>query len=166
MLEQLFNELFREYEQRLYAFTVKIVKSDAQAKDILQDVFMKLWMIRGRLQEIDNIGAFLYRLTENKIFDYLRAAASRKKARQLLWEYLQRLNREDNCLEMKEYHDIIRRAIDHLPPQRKAIYLLSKVEGHKRREIAAELKISPNTVRNQLAAALRYIHQYVKQRFS
>lgn len=144
-MEQLFNELFREHEKRLFTFIIKIVKSDVQAKDILQDVFLKLWLIRHKLTEVENIGAFLYRLTENKVFDYLRTVANDKKAKEYLWKKMQQSSCEqpDETLENKEYHLIIQRAISQLSPQRKAIYVLSKVEGNKRNAIADELQLSP-----------------------
>jgi RNA polymerase sigma-70 factor (family 1) len=162
-LLQLFNELFRGHEHKLYAFAVKVLRSDAQAKDIVQEVFLKLWTIRGQLHEIENIDAFLYRLTENKVYDQLRSAASREKTRQELWTRIQHTN--DNGvtpLEAKEYHQLVQQAIAQLPPQRKMIYLLSKEEGLKQQQIAAELQLSPHTVRNHLAEAFRSIRNFLK----
>ena len=164
VFQQLFNELFREHEHKLYAFVVKVLRSDAQAKDIVQEVFLKLWTIREQLHEIENMDAFLYRLTENKVYDHLRAAASREKVRLELWH---RLNNTGDTtpdpLESKEYHTLIQQAIQQLPPQRKTIYLLSKHEGLKQQQIAEELQISPHTVRNHLAEAFRSIRNYVKK---
>ena len=165
--EELFNELFRQHENRLYNFLLKVTKSDAQAKDILQEVFLKLWMIRNQLNEIENIKAFLYRLTENKLIDFLRAAATQQKLKQQLWRNLQATKTEQpDCMEEKEYHEIIRRAIMQLPPQRRTIYLLSKHEGVKQKQIASALNISPNTVRNQLASAFLNILSYVRKNLS
>ncbi|NML21747.1 RNA polymerase sigma-70 factor [Pseudoflavitalea sp. G-6-1-2] len=162
--EQLFQELFREYEHRLYVFVMKVLRSDATAKDIIQDVFLKLWTIRNQLTEIENINAFLYRLTENRVYDHLRAAATRQEHRQKLWQQLQKsLHTETEMLEKKEFHGIIREAINQLPPQRKTVYLLNKNEGLKQKEIAEKLQLSPNTVRNHLAEAIRQIGSYVKK---
>jgi RNA polymerase sigma-70 factor (ECF subfamily) len=164
VLKQLFNELFREHEHKLYAFVVKVLRSDAHAKDIVQEVFLKLWTIRDQIHEISNMDAFLYRLTENKVYDYLRSVASREKTRLECWERIQQTGAgEPNPLEAKEYHHLIQEAIGQLPPQRKIIYLLSKHEGLKQQEIAQELQISPHTVRNQLAQAFRSIREYVKK---
>jgi len=164
VLQQLFNELFREHEHKLYAFVVKVLRSEAQAKDIVQDVFLKLWTIREQLHEIENMDAFLYRLTENKVYDYLRAAATREKTRQELWQRIhQHTENIPDQLETKEYHALIHQAIQQLPPQRKTIYLLSKHEGLKQQQIAEELQISPHTVRNQLAEAFRSIKDYVRK---
>lgn len=165
--EQLFQELFREYEHRLYVFIMKILRSDATARDIIQDVFLKLWIIRSKLPEIENINAFLYRLTENRVYDHLRAAATRQEYRKALWDQLQKANNgEEQLLEKKEYHSIIRDAIRHLPPQRRMVYLLNKDEGLKQKEIAEKLQLSPNTVRNHLAEAIRQIGSYVKKNIS
>lgn len=165
--EQLFQELFREYEHRLYVFIMKILRSDATARDIIQDVFLKLWIIRSKLPEIENINAFLYRLTENRVYDHLRATATRQEYRQALWDQLQRVNNgEEQPLEKKEYHSIIRDAIKQLPPQRRTVYLLNKDEGLKQKEIAEKLQLSPNTVRNHLSEAIKQIGSYVKRNIS
>jgi RNA polymerase sigma-70 factor (ECF subfamily) len=164
MLEQLFNELFREYEHSLYLFALKMLKSDMAAKDIIQDVFLKLWLIRDRISEIKSISSFLYRLTENKVIDHLRAAASNQKKKQALWHRTHQSSEPHAAegFEAAEYHAIIQQAIEQLPPQRRAVYLLSQAEDKPRKEIASLLQISPNTVRNQLAKAVENIVAYLK----
>jgi RNA polymerase sigma-70 factor (family 1) len=164
MLEQLFNELFREYEHSLYLFALKMLKSDVIAKDIIQDVFLKLWLIRDRISEIKSISSFLYRLTENKVIDHLRAAASNQKKKQALWHRTHQSSEPHAGagVEAAEYHAIIQQAIEQLPPQRRAVYLLSRAEDKPRKEIASLLQISPNTVRNQLAKAVEHIVAYLK----
>jgi len=164
MLEQLFNELFREYEQPLYLFAFKMLKSEMAAKDIIQDVFLKLWLIRDKISEVKSISSFLYKLTENKVIDHLRASASDQKKRQALWRRLHQ-SQEQNVginVEAKQYHAIIQQAIEQLPPQRRAVYLLSQAEDRPRKEIASLLQISPHTVRNQLAKAIENIVAYLK----
>jgi len=164
LLEQLFNELFREYEHPLYLFAFRMLKSDMAAKDIIQDVFLKLWTIRDRISEIKSISAFLYKLTENMVIDHLRAAASDRQKKQGLWQRV-RQSSEPGAnigIEAAEYHSIIRQAIEHLPPQRRAVYILSQAEDKSRKEVASLLQISPNTVRNQLAKAVENIVAYLK----
>lgn len=164
MLEQLFNELFREYEHPLYLFAFRMLKSDMAAKDIIQDVFLKLWLIRDRISEIKSISAFLYKLTENKVIDHLRVAAADQKKKKALWQRMHQTS-EPNVgigIENSEYHSIIRQAIEQLPPQRRAVYILSQAEDKPRKEIASLLQISPNTVRNQLAKAVENIVTYLR----
>jgi len=164
MLEQLFNELFREYEHPLYLFAFRMLKSDMAAKDIIQDVFLKLWTIRDRISEIKSISSFLYRLTENKVIDHLRAAASDQKKKQALWQRLHQSTEPYAGIgvELNEYHTIIQQAIEQLPPQRRAVYLLSQEEDKSRKEVASLLQISPNTVKNHLAKAVENIVAYLK----
>lgn len=164
MLEQLFNELFREYEHSLYLFAFRMLKSDMAAKDIIQDVFLKLWLIRDRISEIKSISSFLYRLTENKVIDHLRAAASDQKKKQALWHRTHQTSEPHlgEGVEAAEYHAIIQQAIEQLPPQRRAVYILSQAEDRSRKEVASLLQISPNTVRNQLAKAVENIVAYLK----
>lgn len=165
VLEQLFNELFREYEQPLYLFAFRMVKSEMTAKDIIQDVFLKLWLIRDKLSEIKSISSFLYKLTENKVIDYLRASASDQKKKHGLWCRVHQSNEQNVGIfvEAKEYHAIIQQAIEQLSPQRRAVYLLSQAEDKPRKEIASLLQISPHTVRNQLAKAIEHIVTYLKK---
>lgn len=123
------------------------------AQDIIQDVFLKLWLIRDKLSEIKSISSFLYQVTENKVFDHLRAIAADQRKKNALWARLHQ-RREENIGEYagaKEYHAVLQQAIEPLPPQRRAVYLLSRAEDRPRKEIASLLDISPNTVRNQLA---------------
>jgi len=164
MLEQLFNELFREYEHQLYLFAFKMLKSDMAARDVIQDVFLKLWLIRDRISEIKSISSFLYKLTENKVIDHLRVAAADQKKKQALWQRLRHSSEPDMGIEIEnsEYHSIIQQAIEQLPPQRRAVYILSQAEDRPRKEIASLLQISPNTVRNQLAKAVENIVTYLK----
>jgi len=164
LLEELFNELFREYEHPLYLFAFRMLKSDMAAKDIIQDVFLKLWTIRDRISEIKSISSFLYRLTENKVIDHLRAAASDEQKKKALWHRTRQSNEPgiNQKLESAEYHAIIQQAIEQLPPQRRAVYILSQKEDKSRKEVASLLQISPNTVRNQLAKAVENIVAYLK----
>ena len=74
--ESMFVNLFKENEYFLYTLAYKLTKSDQTAKDITQEVFLKLWDNIGRVHEINNIEAWLYRLTENKVIDFLRKASA------------------------------------------------------------------------------------------
>ena len=85
ILESLFSEIFREHEQRLYTLAFRLTKSDQYAKDIIQEVFLKLWEHRENLHTINNMEAWLYRLTENKTIDFLRKVASDSRLKETIW---------------------------------------------------------------------------------
>ncbi|HWB91598.1 MAG TPA: RNA polymerase sigma-70 factor [Puia sp.] len=161
-LEVLFVDVFQQHERRLYNLGLCLVKSEQHVKDIIQEVFLKLWEHRHRLQDIHNVEAWLYRVMENKVIDFLRKAAADSRLKDAIWNNVsQARNDTDEWLEAKEYNRIIQRAIDHLPPQRRRIYCLHKKEGLDHARIAEELSISRHTVKNQLSAAIRSIRKFV-----
>jgi len=162
--EVLFSAIFRQYEHRLYKLAHALTKSDQVSKDIIQEVFMKLWEHRDQMATILNMEAWLYRLTENKVIDFMRKVAADDRLRRRIWQDLQLiLNEAETQLASKEYHIVIRKAIDQLPPQRKLIYQLNKEDGMNYQEIADELRISRHTVKNQLFSAVQSIRRFISR---
>jgi RNA polymerase sigma-70 factor (family 1) len=161
-LELLFADLFKRHECRLHTLVLKLTKSDQFARDIIQEVFIKLWEHRCHIHSINNIEAWLYRLTENKVIDFLRKAAADHRLKQAIWKNLpHHLNETEDNVVVREYSRIIQKAVDQLPPQRKLIYYLNREKGLNYQEIADELAISKHTVKNQLSNALRFIRSFL-----
>jgi RNA polymerase sigma-70 factor (ECF subfamily) len=161
-LEALFVDVFQQHEHRLYTLALCLVKSEQHVKDIIQEVFLKLWEHRHHLRDIQNMEAWLYRVMENKVIDFLRKAAADSRLKEAIWNNISRArNDTDEWLEAKEYDRIIQQAIDQLPPQRRRIYYLHKKEGLNHERIAKELSISRHTVKNQLSAAIQSIRSFV-----
>ena len=163
-LERKFSETFRQYEQPLHTLALRLTKSDEVASDIIQEVFMKLWEHRERIAEIQNLEAWLYRVTENKVIDSLRKAAADRRLREKIWSSLQQIVDEaDQPLASREYEQIIRKAIDGLPTQRKLIYRMNKERGLSYQQIAEELNISRHTVKNQLFTAVQSVRRFLSR---
>jgi RNA polymerase sigma-70 factor (ECF subfamily) len=163
-LEELFSGIFRQHEQGLYTLALRLTKSPETAKDIIQEVFIKLWEQRNNLATIKNKEAWLYKLTENKVIDFLRKAAADDRLKKRIWDNLQQiLNDTEQHLEVKEYNEVIQRAIDLLPPQRRLIYQLNKNEGMDYQEIATELQLSKHTVKNQLFSAVQSVRRFISK---
>ena len=107
-LRLLFNDIFRSYEQPLFRLAANLCKDDSMARDIIHDVFLKLWEIRQQLHEIESIEAFLFTMTRNRIMDYLRKVASDARLKQTLWESMQHAaTTQTNTAEEKEYHEVL-----------------------------------------------------------
>ncbi|MFC3197130.1 RNA polymerase sigma-70 factor [Parapedobacter deserti] len=161
-----FNAIFHTYEQPLFRLAANLCKDEDMARDIVHDVFLKLWEIRQQLHQIESIEAFLYTLTRNKIMDYLRKVASDARLKQAIWESMQEvLHADSNTMEAKEFRDILNGAIDQLPAQRKAVYLLRDA-GYNYNEISDRLNISRHTVKNQVSAALKTIRKAIGNFFN
>ena len=160
--EVLFSELFRQYEHRLYLLAFRLTKSEQVAKDTIQDVFMKLWEQRDNLDAINNVEAWLYRLTENKVIDFLRKVAADDRLRNKIWLQVEQFSNEAELhAAAKEYNLIIQKAINELPPQRRLIYKLNKEDGLNYQQIADELQISRHTVKNQLFTAMQSVRKFI-----
>lgn len=161
-LEVVFSEIFRQHEHRLYSLALRLTKSDQVAKDIIQEVFLKLWDQRTDIHSIHNMEAWLYRLTENKVIDFLRKVSADSRLKKMIWEQLQQIvDESEQYMAAKEYNSIIQKAIDQLPPQRRLIYQLNKEDGMNYQQIADELNISRHTVKNQLFTAVQSIRRFL-----
>jgi len=152
-----YNQLYDLLSGGLCRFSRSLVKSNEVAEEIVSDVFIKLWQIRARLMDIGNLKVYLYTIARNFSLNYLS-----KKYRDITVT-LDSIDVETTIsgpAEMCISADIvrqIRQAIQELPPQCKLVFQLVKEEGLKYKEVAAILDISPLTVRNQLAIAIRKI---------
>ncbi|WP_157986554.1 RNA polymerase sigma factor [Chitinophaga alhagiae] len=161
-LELLFVDIFRQHEGRLYALAHQLTRSDLFAGDVIQEVFMKLWEQRAQLRDIDNMEAWLYRLTENKVIDFLRKAAADERLREAIWHSLSpNAQATESLVVTREYHHMLQKAIAHLPPRRRLIYQLNREKGLNYQQIAKELRISRHTVKNQLSTALHAIRSFI-----
>lgn len=154
-----YNQLFELLSGGLFRFTYSLVKSNEVAEEIVSDVFIKLWQIRDRLSEIENLKVYLYTIAKNFSLNYL--TKHYKNTVVSLDEVdVESVIEFNGPAEMCISADIIqqiRRIIRQLPPQCRVIFQLVKEEGLKYKEVAAVLDISPLTVRNQLAIAIRKI---------
>lgn len=161
--EQAFKTLFDHYSPRLYHYILGIVKSKEVAEELVMDVFLKLWLAKDMMTEIENVNGFLFRIAYNKSIDFFRAVANDKQLTKNLQEKvpMQAQASADTSLLMQEYASKIREAIDLLPPQRKKIFTLSQEEGLTNLQIAQELGISKSTVNNTLVLARQFIKDYL-----
>lgn len=145
-----FSDLYLTYYSKLVRFAKEFVQHEEDAENITQDVFTDLWEKRDFITHIDNMNAYLFRLVRNRCLDYLR----HKVFEQRYMESLQ-LSCEEEAVEDHDTEILIRAAINSLPQRCRDIFLLSRVEGLKYREISEHLGISVNTVECQMGIALK-----------
>jgi RNA polymerase sigma-70 factor (family 1) len=161
--ESEFALLVKEHEHNLRVFAFRVTKCEQLAKDVVQEVFLKLWEHRDQFHQIDNIKAWLYRVTENKLIDHLRKLAADKRLRQKIWNRILEISNETEMkLSAKESEHFISKAIDALPEQRKIIYRLNREQLLNYEQIAHVLRISRHTVKNQISSALQILRERLK----
>ena len=159
-----FQQLFERHRGKLYNYLLSVVKSREIAEEIVTDVFLKIWMGRDLITDIQNMDAFLHKVACNKALDFLRMA-SRNAALQKLVKREIELTKEreaDYRIQERECKAIINRAIQQLSPQRRMVFTLSRMGELSYDEIAQQLNLSRNTVRNTMAETLRFLRTYLR----
>lgn len=160
--ETAFRQLFDQYRDLIYSFSYQLTQSDIIAKDVVQDIFVKIWTTRSTLDQIVSIRAWMLRLTRNHVLNGLKRKAHEEA---LLREI--RAGLSDNhqpaeeALQYRELEKQLQQAIAQLPPQQQRCYLLSRDEGMKHDEIAGTLGISQETVKKHIMAAIQSIKKYL-----
>lgn len=155
-----FTMLYHRYGGKLHAHLLRMIKSEELSKEIFQEIFMKIWEYRGRIDIDRPFGAFLYKIAENKVYDHFRKITREKRlADSLLATSLASHTDTEDRMMYQESVGLINRAIDQLPPARKQIYLLCKVEGRSYEEIAGLLGVSTSTVNDHIVKANRFLRK-------
>jgi RNA polymerase sigma-70 factor (family 1) len=165
--QEAFTLIFKRYKQKIYALAYHLTESPVYAEEIVQDVFLKIWLRQRQLSEIADFEAYLFVTARNHIFTYLKAIARQNIA---VGEADLHLPFEENTPEAqvlyKEYTTLISEAVRQLPVQQSQVYRLCKEEGKTRAQIATDLSISPETVKVHLSRAMRSIRVYLLARIS
>ena len=161
--EAAFSELFRRYDKRIYPFVLKMIKTASVAEEITQEIFIKLWFNRQKLTDINNPASYIFTIAANHTLDYIRKRLNERKMLNQLSELLKSdtSNNTEESMLFRDCEALVQQAIAGLPAQQKKVYVLSRQHGLNNDEIARQLNLSPNTVRNHLSEALGSIRHFL-----
>jgi len=153
--KQAFQELFHRYWAPVYSVGLKITKSPESARDLAQEIFMKVWDNRAKWPVVDNFKAYLYKMTRNLGINYLEAMTVRHSNRTFLAQYFAHETTSPfEVLEGKELRDEVLKAIQCLPLQLRQVFTLHRIEGLSHEEIAGRLDITALSSRTYMVRAL------------
>ncbi|WP_162304516.1 RNA polymerase sigma factor [Maribellus luteus] len=159
-----FEKLFYTYHEKLYAFLFHLFRSKEDAEEIVQETFIKIWEKREDIIEGLSFESFLFTVAKNAFLNLNR----KKVNHRVLEDHLDLLGRissgkaDDNII-YQETRNIINSIIQELPPKRKEIFILRRVDGLTRNEIADKLGLSVPTVDNQLTKANSFLKEQFKK---
>jgi RNA polymerase sigma-70 factor (family 1) len=157
-----FGKLFNFYRNKVYGYALALLQTESLAEEIVQNVFLKLWLKREELVTITNFGGFLRVIAKNESLNALKKIALEKKNTQVASEHTLTFDfNTENAVQLKETQQILDSAIEGLPPQQKIIYRLCQIEGVKQKDVADQLNISPLTVKAHLRDAVKSIRAYL-----
>ena len=158
-----FDALYNYYAHKLHEFVLRFLKQEADAEEIVQEVFIKIWESRGKIDIYQSFEAFLFTIAYNTSMSLLRKRLSETKSREYL-KSLQSVGYVENGIEELQYKELNQQVQDllkNLTPRQREIYFLSREEGLTHKEIAEKLHISENTVKNHLVNTLKYIKSHI-----
>ena len=160
--EGAFRQLFDLYKERFYAVVLKMTGSDEIAKDIVQDTFMNIWDKRETMADVDNPSAYFFTAVYRRVYHHYRKVAQEKKLLQEASPINALVNTTEEMILAHESNELISEALAKLPPQQQLVFKLSRQDGLSREDVARQLQISPNTVRNHLAQAIKFIRVFLR----
>ena len=155
-----YREIFLKYFPKVKYFIVHFVKSETIAEDLAQEIFVRLWENRIKLAAVQSFNSYIYRMAKNATLNYIEHKDVEKKYMEQ--QYEEELGQSiENELYARELELLVQLTVNHMPPQRKKIYRMSRDEGMKNEEIAEQLNISKKTVENHLNIALKEIKKTI-----
>ena len=156
-----FDELFEKYYDRYFSFACALLHDADAAEDVLQNVFLKIWIGRDRLDESRNFESYLLVSVRNEIFDHLRLKYNQTSVRDDVSEKEDAAADIEAGIALTETSAIMNQKISQMPPQRQRIFMMSRYENLSSKEIADRLGLSVRTVDNHIYLALRELKQII-----
>lgn len=156
-----FESLFIEFFNKVKYFIKGIIRSDDDAEELAQDIFVKLWTGRESIDPEKSFNSYIYTMARNSALNFLKHKFVEDSYLKELPALPQSDNSED-IIHAKETQSLIEMTVAGMPGQRKTVYDMSRNQGKSNDEIAEELKISKKTVENQLSLALRDIRKVLE----
>lgn len=159
-----FELIFNNFSRKLYCYALGYVHSEAEAEEIIQNVFISLWENRDMLNEAFPLQNYLYKVTINHIYNYFKHQSVRRN-------YLESviLDGSEADLEVEQsilandLEETVNRFVGDLPLRQQVIYRLSRMEGLCHAEIAQRMGLSIRAVENYIYRTLKYIREKLKE---
>jgi RNA polymerase sigma-70 factor (ECF subfamily) len=152
--EAAFALAFHHYNKRIYPYLMRKVQSEAIAQEMVQDVFLRLWVFREKLDAAHNPESYLFNIAANILQDYYRRLGRELRMKSGWTKKEEGHQTIEADVWQSETRKLLNEAVEELPTERRRVYRL-RMEGFSYEEIAGNLGISVHTVRNQLATATK-----------
>jgi len=161
--ERAYSMIFHRYRDKIYSIAFKLTDSVQTSEEIVQDVFLKVWLKRATLHEIERFDAWLFIVARNMIYSWLRKSAPPPMIQTEEADGWLPISKDlaSNGIEEKELQQLLQKAVNRLSQQQKQVYQLFAEQGLKYDRIAQLMQIAPETVRKHLQCATRNIRAYI-----
>lgn len=163
--DEAFRKIFDLYRDRFYGVAFKMSASEYIAEEMVQEAFIALWKNRSLVAHVEKPSSYLFSIFYRCLYQHYKREAIESKLKKELAEL--KMEQEAHSISEKfskeDQYQLMEKAIDILPPQQAMVYRLSKLQGLSREQVAVRMGISPNTVRNHLAEAMRTLKDFVRK---
>lgn len=162
--QQAFASIYGQYHALIYNYLLKFTKNPTLAEDLLHDIFLKIWDARERVDIKTSFSAYLFGLARNTVITQLNRMSLYDAIRdEILSNAELELHPRNlmNKVEAREYEELLEKAINNLPPQRKEAFILCRQQGKSYEEAAAMMGISKNTLKQHLQLSVKSIKEYL-----
>ena len=161
-----FRTLYSQWEPTLSSFIFQVTRSKVITAEIVQDVFLKIWMTRESLVEVKDFKAYLFVISKNRAINALKKSlADLERMKKYASEVPFNEQPEDED-DAQLHLSLIDEAIDHLSPRQKEIFLLHRHERYSYREIAEQLGIGKESVKTHLSLAIKSIKNHIETKIT
>jgi RNA polymerase sigma-70 factor (ECF subfamily) len=160
--EKAYVFLMDSYNRKLFAYALSLTDDKDIAKDIVQNVFLRIWEFRKKLNSFHSIQGLLYKSVYNEFINQYRKNQSAMILEKKYIEALNEVVEDTDPVTLERLITIVSKEIQKLPPKCKHIFLLSKKEGLTNIEISKYLNLSIKTVESQITKAFFLIRNKIK----
>ncbi len=163
--EAAFEQLYNVHVLAVSRIVFRLMQSESITRDVVQEVFLKLWLSRHKLVEITDPHLYIYRIAYNCSFDHLRQEQAQERAKAQLGVETELQAQDENgqaVVDFRETTRLIVQAVNSLPSRSREIYQLNRMQGLKPQAIADQLGISVQSVRNSLTRSAQHIRDYLE----
>jgi RNA polymerase sigma-70 factor (family 1) len=158
--KEAFNIIYKRYAKKMLTFVYVRVKDQAAGKEIVQTIFLSLWINRRQIEIRQSLEAYLYGACKYKVITHERAKKVRRRyAEEYLIHKVKHSNPTESMMNTADLHTIEEDTLDDLPPKCQAAYRYSRQDQLKIEEVAAKMGISKRTVENYISQALRALRK-------
>jgi len=155
-----FDLIYEKYSGKLYAFCLKYLRSTAEAEELVQSVFLKVWENHKNLRKESSFKSYLFTIAYNDICKLFRKRNYRQQfIDDTLHENSQSSSETEDGINYQSVLEHVQQIVDKLPERQKIIFVKSRQEGKSSKEIAEEVGLSPGTVDNYISEALKFIRK-------
>lgn len=162
--EKAYKFLLNKFHRKLHAYALTLVNDHSMAQDIVQNVFLKTWQNRNKLNPEFSIQSFLYKSVYNEFINSYQKNKAMMLLQQKYVESMQQIMENTDDSSMEQMIIVINREIENLPTKCQKVFILSKKEGLTNIEISEHLEVSIKTVEAQISKAYSILREKLKDK--